>query len=197
MTLGVVGQVIWVIGGSMIVLAGLIHLPCAAIAAFGLALVLGHNLLDGITPAQLGRVRPALEGAARAGSLEIVPVFLLYPLIPSVGVMALGYAAGPAVFSEKAGSARRPAWAGALSAWKDLWETPASERVKCGKVEHETQQTLASGDTNSRKWWQVAGVEAVTTAPLDQESPGSSPGGAIKPGNDLAVVGLRLFTRLP
>jgi hypothetical protein len=32
---------------------------------------------------------------------------------------------------------------------------------------------------------------------LDQESPGSSPGGAIKPGNDLAVVGLCLFTRLP
>jgi len=33
----------------------LIHLPLAAAAAFGLALVLGHNLLDGITPAQLGR----------------------------------------------------------------------------------------------------------------------------------------------
>jgi len=32
---------------------------------------------------------------------------------------------------------------------------------------------------------------------LDQESPGSSPGGAMKPGNDLAVAGLCLFARLP
>jgi nucleotide-binding universal stress UspA family protein len=40
---------------------------------------------------------------------------------------------------------------------------------------HETQQTPASGDTNSRKIW------AAIMAPLDQESPGSSPGGAMKP----------------
>src|SRR4026209_2219869 len=40
-------QVIWVIGVSMIVLAGLIHLPKFVIAAFGLLMIVLHNLLDG------------------------------------------------------------------------------------------------------------------------------------------------------
>jgi hypothetical protein len=73
-----------------------------------------------------------------------------------------------------------------------LQQTLTFERVKYGKVQHGSQRTPASGDTNSREWLQVAGVEAVTVAPLDQESPGSSPGGAMKPGNDLPVAGLLL-----
>jgi uncharacterized membrane protein len=39
-------QVIWVIGVSMIVLAGLIHLPLRVVAAFGLLMIALHNLLD-------------------------------------------------------------------------------------------------------------------------------------------------------
>jgi hypothetical protein len=64
-------------------------------------------------------------------------------------------------------------------------QTPTFERVKDDKVRHESLQTPASGDTNSRKGWQVAGIREITAAPLDQESPGwppaaygSSPGGA-------------------
>src|SRR5262245_33983664 len=38
--------VIWVIGWSMIILAGLVRLPLGAIAAFGVIVVAGHNLLD-------------------------------------------------------------------------------------------------------------------------------------------------------
>ena len=114
LAMGLVAQVIWVIGASMIILAGLIHLPRAAIAAFGLALVLGHNLLDGVTPAQLGAFAPLWHVLHVPGQLQVLPVFLLYPLIPWCGVMALGYAAGPAVFSEDAGAARRLAWAGGL-----------------------------------------------------------------------------------
>jgi hypothetical protein len=44
-----------------------------------------------------------------------------------------------------------------------------------GEIQHETQQGSASGDTNSRKGLQVAGIRGVLVAPLDQESPGSSP----------------------
>jgi uncharacterized membrane protein len=39
-------QVIWVIGVSMIVLAGLIHLPLGVVAGFGVAMIALHNLLD-------------------------------------------------------------------------------------------------------------------------------------------------------
>ena len=38
--------VIWVIGWCMVLLAGLIFLPVRALATFGLAVVLGHNILD-------------------------------------------------------------------------------------------------------------------------------------------------------
>src|SRR5215213_3859308 len=40
--------VIWALGFSMICLAGLIHLPRFWIAAIGLLMVFGHNLLDGV-----------------------------------------------------------------------------------------------------------------------------------------------------
>jgi len=50
----VVLQVIWVIGWSMILLAGLIWLPHRAIAVFALAVIALHNLTDGVRPAQFG-----------------------------------------------------------------------------------------------------------------------------------------------
>jgi uncharacterized membrane protein len=89
-------QVIWALGVSMIVLAGLVFSPVRAVAAFGLALVVGHDLLDGIHAADLGRwswlwtllhERGFLSPAGRV--LNVV-----YPIIPWPGVMALGYAAG-------------------------------------------------------------------------------------------------------
>ena len=64
------------------------------------------------------------------------------------------------------------------------------------KVEHQSQQTPAADDTDSHNWLQVAGVEAVTVAPLDQESPGSSPGGATrKPCIDLRWGAFDFFGR--
>lgn len=111
-TMGVVAQVIWVIGASMVVLAGLIRLPRVAIAGFGLALVLGHNLLDPIAPETFGALAPLWKVLHVEGPLEVVPVYLLYPFIPWVGVMALGYAAGPFVFAQDAANARRVAQAG-------------------------------------------------------------------------------------
>jgi uncharacterized membrane protein len=112
--LGVVAQVIWVIGASMIVLAGLIALPRPAIAAFGLVLVLGHNLLDGIPPESLGAFAPLWRVLHVAGPLGVVPVFLLYPLVPWVGVMALGYAAGETVFRDDSVGGRRLLVAGTV-----------------------------------------------------------------------------------
>jgi uncharacterized membrane protein len=91
-------QVIFAIGASMVVLAGLIHLPRWAIAAIALAMMTGHNLLDGVRPEQFGALawlwsvlhqRGFALGSSDAG------VFVLYPLVPWIGVMAAGYALGP------------------------------------------------------------------------------------------------------
>jgi uncharacterized membrane protein len=101
-------QVIWVIGVSMIVLAALIHLPKIAIAAFGLLMIALHNLTDSIrvtswrgpeTPVPDVRAKlwillhQAFEGFPILGFPSPV-VFVLYPLIPWVGVMAVGYVFG-------------------------------------------------------------------------------------------------------
>jgi hypothetical protein len=59
-------------------------------------------------------------------------------------------------------------------------QTSTFERIKYSKFKHKTQQTPASGDTNSRIGQQVAGIRGVLMAPLDQESPGSSPGGQLE-----------------
>jgi uncharacterized membrane protein len=90
-------QVIWVIGVSMIVLAGLIYLPPRAVAAVGIAMILGHNLLDGITPQSLGGWGPLwtflhVQAAIPLGGGQVF--FVVYPLIPWIGVMAAGYAFG-------------------------------------------------------------------------------------------------------
>jgi uncharacterized membrane protein len=90
-------QVIWVIGISMVVLAGLIHLPLPGIAAFGVALIALHNLADGIDPAGLGRWGTLWTFLHVQGAVMLpwgAPLFVAYPLVPWIGVMAVGYAFG-------------------------------------------------------------------------------------------------------
>jgi uncharacterized membrane protein len=113
LALGLVAQVIWAIGASMVVLAGLIHLPRVAVAGVGAALVLGHNLFDNLAPERFGAFAPLWRVLHVPGPLEVVPVFLLYPLVPWVGVMALGYTAGALVFVRDENAGRRLALAGA------------------------------------------------------------------------------------
>ncbi len=101
-----VAEVIWVIGVSMIVLAGLIYLPVYAVAIFGVLMIALHNLFDSISipPAT------AFAGTPPPDALQIVwmflhnpgvvpvsasaKIFVAYPLIPWIGVMAAGYALG-------------------------------------------------------------------------------------------------------
>jgi len=90
-------QVIWALGISMILLAGMIWLPRWQIAALAIALVAGHNLFDGIQPDDLGGWAPVwgvLHAHYRIPLTEDLGVFTLYPLVPWMGVMALGYLAG-------------------------------------------------------------------------------------------------------
>ena len=101
-------QVIAAIGLAMVALAGLVFLSYRAIAVVGLALVLGHNLLDPLTPTDFGSLgwmwRILHEGSM--GDFVFVPVgsvsiMVIYPILPWIGVMALGYAFGPLTRGER------------------------------------------------------------------------------------------------
>ena len=90
-------QVIWAIGVCMIALAGLIHLPRAAVAAIGVAIVAGHNLLDPIAFAPDGtgfRLWALLHHRAAFAWMGIT-IKTTYPVLPWIGVIALGHAIGP------------------------------------------------------------------------------------------------------
>jgi uncharacterized membrane protein len=102
-------QVIWVLGVSMICLAGLVFLPLPVIAALGVLLVVGHNLLDGSVPFnRLGWLATLLHqpGALRLFGSREPNLIVLYPLIPWIGVMALGFALG-GIYRWEAPSRRR------------------------------------------------------------------------------------------
>ncbi len=91
--------VIWAIGWSMIVLAALVHLPVGAVTALGLALIVGHNAFDGIKSASLGAWAPLWQILHEGGAVSLGnsghTLAAGYPLIPWIGVMAVGYGCGP------------------------------------------------------------------------------------------------------
>lgn len=89
--------VIWAIGWSMIALAALVHLPIAAVTAFGLILILGHNAFDGIKASSLGAFGPLWRILHEGGAVPLGGGHTLgagYPLVPWIGVMAVGYGFG-------------------------------------------------------------------------------------------------------
>jgi len=90
-------QVIWALGMSMLSLAVMIYIPKKLLLVFGLIMVFGHNLLDNVAPETFGIFSPLwkmfhVDATFPLGSYT---VFTKYPMIPWIGVMALGY-----VFSE-------------------------------------------------------------------------------------------------
>lgn len=88
-------QVIWSLGWSMVVLAALIYLPLPVIGAIGVAMIALHNLLDGYHGGGNLFYQVLHEPFTR---IELAPghvALIIYPLVPWIGVMAAGYAAGP------------------------------------------------------------------------------------------------------
>ena len=89
--------VIWALGWAMIVLSALVYLPDAAVIAFGVILMATHNLLDPVRAASFGAFAPLWNILHVPGVLLATPrfmIFLAYPLIPWVGVTAVGYGLG-------------------------------------------------------------------------------------------------------
>jgi uncharacterized membrane protein len=82
--------VIWSLGISMILLAALVHMELKYILLFSLLMIFGHNLLDYVDVAgsHLWSILHEREGFQILNGLTIRVV---YPIIPWIGVMSLGY----------------------------------------------------------------------------------------------------------
>jgi len=112
----VVLQVIWAIGGSMLLLGLLIRLGVSrlVIGVIGAVIFLGHNIFDYTGAGAVGKtfVWHLLVSAAGFVGSNIVQVFdhhsvlVAYALLPWTGVMLIGYAFGP-VYGSGFDAARR------------------------------------------------------------------------------------------
>lgn len=89
--------VFWAIGWSMVVLSWLLFLPARWVAGLGVAMILTHNLLDGLPAQQVG-LPPWLWTILHSpGEWYVVGGYKFatgYCLIPWCGVMAAGYGFG-------------------------------------------------------------------------------------------------------
>ncbi|WP_133273478.1 DUF1624 domain-containing protein [Hymenobacter radiodurans] len=90
-------QVIWVIGWSMVALAGLIWLPRWLLAVLAFVIIAGHNMLPNIQPVTADNVALALlhNGPFVFNAPPLPPVLVAYSFGPWLGVMLAGYLIGP------------------------------------------------------------------------------------------------------
>lgn len=102
-------QVIWAIGLCMVILAALLHLPRRAILVLGLAIVCGHNLLDGIVlpPEHPLHVLWAIIHQRSAIDFLGATIKFNYPVLAWIGVICLGWSVGPWFTNLVCGERRR------------------------------------------------------------------------------------------
>lgn len=97
-------QVIWAIGWSMILMAGLVFLPPLVSLLVGGAIVAASELLFAVDPASLGGLSQHWTVLFRIGffpSPQAPLAFIAYPVIPWFGIMALGFGLGGIFVSPK------------------------------------------------------------------------------------------------
>jgi uncharacterized membrane protein len=94
----VILQVMWALGWSMVALSVLIHVPWRPLLVISLAVIAGHNLLDGVQPQQWGSAGWLWQvlhvGPAPIPVTDRHTLVLIYPLIPWIFVMSAGYVFG-------------------------------------------------------------------------------------------------------
>ena len=97
-------QVIWTIGICMVALSALQWLPVTAVGVIGAVIVAGHNLLDPVDATAFGHTLfwklLHVQGALVLHGHPVV--FELYPVLPWIGVICLGYSFGPLAASAPA-----------------------------------------------------------------------------------------------
>ena len=90
-------QVIWAIGWCMVALSALVYLPARYVTAIGIAIVTLHNILDGIASKTLGQWSALWMFIHEKGTITPAPgyiLYLAYPVLSWIGVMAAGYGFG-------------------------------------------------------------------------------------------------------
>ena len=89
--------VIWALGACMVLVAPIVRLPIRWVAILSVCMIVGHNLLDPLRPERVGSVAWIWTMLHARGGLFLpfhIREFVLFPLIPWVGVMSAGYAFG-------------------------------------------------------------------------------------------------------
>jgi uncharacterized membrane protein len=88
--------ILWVLGGCMVVLSALIHIPIRLLTILSIATIVLHNYLDGIKTSNLGAYAPLWNILHQVGAFVLHgTVFVIgYPLIPWIAVMSLGFCFG-------------------------------------------------------------------------------------------------------
>ena len=89
--------VLFAIGVCMIAMGGLIYLPRYLIAFIAASMIFGHNFLDNIPVESFGSFEFLWYLIHMPGNFHIgtIEVRVVYPFVPWIGVMALGYLFGP------------------------------------------------------------------------------------------------------
>ena len=95
--------VLWALGACMIGLAGLVWLPVGALAALSIAAIVLHNCLDKVDAAQFGAAAGAWNLFHQPGAFRLAgsTLFVGYPLVSWIGVMALGFCFGSVFLMEQ------------------------------------------------------------------------------------------------
>jgi uncharacterized membrane protein len=89
--------VLWALGWALIALGALVFLPPTAVVVIGVVMIATHNLFDPISARSLGAFGPFWSILHAPGVVYARPAFLVfvaYPLIPWIGVTAVGYGLG-------------------------------------------------------------------------------------------------------
>jgi len=89
--------VIWALGASMVLMALVVRLPFRWIVVFSTVMIATHDLLDRVRPRQFGFFAWLWTLLHVRGVAMLpfgTPKFVLFQIVPWVGVMAAGYALG-------------------------------------------------------------------------------------------------------
>lgn len=95
--------IFWCLGCAMIFLSGMIFLPWPVILSISLLIITLHNCFDSVTPENFGMFSWAWAIIHQKGPIPIgdFTLFVLYPIVPWIGVMAAGYSLGKVLLQEQ------------------------------------------------------------------------------------------------